>query len=83
MNYFQSSYLVMQVMVKWHCCQFCGLQKSWKMPPWVTLKYVVNSSRIKDGTLAAVQVMVMETYKQNPTVDDEEEIQRINTMYIM
>ena len=48
---------------------------------WVTLKYVATPSRIKDGTLAAVQVVVVETYEQNPTVDEEEEIQRINAMY--
>ena len=56
-----------------HKCGKCGT--------WVTLKYVVTPSRIKDGTLAAVQVVVVETYEQNPTVDEEEEIQRINAMY--
>ena len=48
---------------------------------WVTLKHVVTPSRVKDATLAAVQVVVVETYEQNSTVDEEEEIQRINAMY--
>ena len=48
---------------------------------WATLKCVVTPSRIKDGTLAAVQVVVVETLEQNPVVDEEEEIQRNNVMY--
>ena len=45
---------------------------------WVILKCVVTPSNIKDGTLAAVQVVVVETHEQNPVVDEEEEIQRNN-----
>jgi len=45
------------------------------------LKCVVTPSRIKDGTLAAVQVVVVEAHEQNPDVDEEEEIQRNNAMY--
>ena len=48
---------------------------------WATLKCVVTQSRKKDGTLAAVQVAVLETHEQNPVVDEEEEIQRNNVMY--
>ena len=43
---------------------------------WVILRFVVTPSRTKDGTLVAVQVVVVETHKQNPVVDEEEEIQR-------
>ena len=38
-------------------------------------------SRIMDGTLAAGQVVVVETHEQNPVVEEEEEIQRNNVMY--
>ena len=48
---------------------------------WATLKCVITPSRIKDGTLATVQVVVVETHEQNPVVDEEEEIQRNNVMY--
>ena len=48
---------------------------------WATLKCVITPRRIKDGTLAAVEVVVVETYEQNPVVDEEEEIQRNNVMY--
>jgi len=48
---------------------------------WVILKCVVIPSRIKDGTLSTVQVVVVETHEQNPVVDEEEEIQMNNAMY--
>ena len=38
----------------------------------------LQASRMKDGTLAAVQVVVVETHEQNPVVDEEEEIHSNN-----
>ena len=48
---------------------------------WVILNCVVTPSRKKNGTLAAVQVVVEKTHKQNPVVDEEKKIQRNNVMY--
>ena len=48
---------------------------------WVIWKCVVTPNRTKDGTLAEARVVVPEAQKENPVVDAEEEILRINVMY--